>query len=114
MIDMFTFFTIRTVLVLFSTTISILIVMLMVNIITVEDVVIILNLSEDAANAFRHIVERMREVSDNILNILSQLVNKLFSWAGVDVDLSKIKVDVNSGSPANSSSPSPTSSTPSE
>lgn len=95
MFDIFAFFTLRTVLVLFSTTISILIVMLMVGIITVDDVVVMFNLDQDSANAFRRIVERMREVSDNILNILSQLISKLFSWAGLEVDLSKIKVDIN-------------------
>ena len=93
MIDIISFFTLRTFFVLFSTAVSILIVMLMVNIITPDDVIAILHLDNDAANAFRHIVERMREVTGNILNILSQLVGKLFSWAGVDVDLSKIKVD---------------------
>jgi hypothetical protein len=95
MFDIFAFFTLRTVLVLFSTTISILIVMLMVGIITVDDVVSILNLSEDAANALGRIVERMRGVYSNILDILSQLGNRLFGWAGVDVDLSKIKIDIN-------------------
>jgi hypothetical protein len=105
MFDIFAFFTLRTVLVLFSTTISILIVMLMVGIITVEDVVIMLNLDQDSANAFRRIVERMREVSDNILNILSQLISKLFSWAGVEVDLSKIKVDINGTPPGPPTAP---------
>lgn len=96
MFDIFAFFTLRTIIVLFSTAISVLIVMLMVNIITVDDVVAILKLDEDAANAFRSIVDRMREVFGNILDILSQLLTQLFSWAGVEVDLNKIKVDVHS------------------
>ena len=95
MIDILTFFTFRTVMVLFSTVISILLVMLVTNIITVDDVITILNLSEESGNAVRKIVERIQEVSGNILDILSQLLNKLFSWSGVDVDLSEIKVDVN-------------------
>ncbi len=92
---MLTFFTLRTIMVLFSTTISILLVMLVTNIITVDEVITILNLSEDSANAFRRIIERFQEVAGNILDILSKLLNKLFSWSGVDVDLSEIKVDVN-------------------
>jgi hypothetical protein len=95
MFDMLTFFTLRTIMVLFSTTISILLVMLVTNIITVDEVITILNLSEDSANAFRRIIERFQEVAGNILDILSKLLNKLFSWSGVDVDLSEIKVDVN-------------------
>jgi len=83
--------------VLFSTVISILLVMLVTNIITVDDVITILNLSEESGNAVKKIVERIQEVSGNILDILSQLLNKLFSWSGVDVDLSEIKVDVNKG-----------------
>ncbi len=93
--DILAFFTFRTILVLFSTAASVLIVMLMVGIITVEDVVAILNLDQDSANALKRIVERIREVFGNILNILSQLMTKLFGWAGVEVDLSEIKVDVN-------------------
>ncbi len=95
MIDILTFFTFRTVMVLFSTVISILLVMLVTNIITVDEVISILNLSEESGNAVRRIIERIQEVSGNILDILSQLLNKLFSWSGVDVDLSEIKVDVN-------------------
>ena len=93
--DIFGFFTLRTIIVLFSTAISILIVMLMVNIITVDDAIAILHLSGDSANAFRQIVERMREVFGNIIGIISQLLEKLLSWAGVDVDLTKVQVDVN-------------------
>jgi hypothetical protein len=37
----------------------------------------------------------VQEVTGNILDIISQLLNKLFGWAGVDIDLSKIKVDMN-------------------
>ncbi len=92
----------RSVFLLFSTTFSILLIMLLVGIITVDDVVKILNLSPEAANAFRLIIERIQEVTHNILDILSQLLEKILGWAGVDVDLSKIKVDThnNGGSPA--------------
>ena len=93
--DLLSFFTFRTVILMFSTTFSILVVMVMLNIVTVDDLVVILKLSPEAATALKLVVERLREVSGNIADILSQLLNKLFGWAGVDVDLSKIKVDLN-------------------
>jgi hypothetical protein len=68
--------------------------MLLLNIITVDDVIVLLKLSPEAANAFKLIVSRVQEVSTNILHIISQLLNKLFSFAGVDVDLTKIKADL--------------------
>jgi len=89
--------TLNTVLIFASTAFSILIVMLALNIITVDEVVVILKLSPEAANAFKLVVSRVQEVTGNIIDILSQLLNKLFSWAGVDIDLSKIKIDVNQG-----------------
>lgn len=89
------FFTFRTTILLFSTAFSILAVMLILNIITVDDLVVILKLSPEAASALKVVVERLQEVTHNIVDILSQLLNRLLSWAGVDVDLSKIKVDVN-------------------
>jgi hypothetical protein len=69
--------------------------MLVLNIITVDDVVAILKLSPEGANALKLVISRIQEVTTNILQILSQLLNKLFSWAGVDIDLTKIKIDVN-------------------
>ncbi len=93
--DILSFFTFRTVILMFSTTFSILVVMVMLNIVTVDDIVVILKLSPESATAVKLIVERLREVTSNIVDILSQLLNKLFGWAGVDIDLSKIKVDLN-------------------
>ena len=84
----------RTIFVFASTAFSILIVMLTLNIITVDEVVTILDMSPAAANAFKLVVSRIQEVTGNIMDIISQLMNKLFSWAGVEVDLDKIKVDV--------------------
>lgn len=95
MSDILSFFTFRTVILMFSTTFSILVVMVMLNIVTVDDLVVILKLSPDSATAVKLIVERLKEVTGNIVDILSQLLNKLFGWAGIDVDLSKIKVDLN-------------------
>jgi hypothetical protein len=95
MSDVLSYFTFRTIILMFSTTFSILVVMVMLNIVTVDDLVAILKLSPEAATALKLVVERLREVSGNIVDILSQLLNKLFGWAGIEVDLSKIKVDVN-------------------
>ncbi len=78
--------------------------MLMLNIVTVDDLVTILKLSPESATALKAVVGRFREVSGNILDILSQLLSKMFSWAGVDIDLSKIKVDLNEAPSAGSES----------
>ena len=93
--DLLAFFTLRTVLVFASTAFSLLFVMMVLNIITVDEVVTILNLSPEAASAFKLVVSRVQELTGNILDIISQLLNKLLGWAGVDVDLNKIKIDVN-------------------
>lgn len=93
--ELLAFFTLRTVLVFASTAFSLLFVMMVLNIITVDEVVVILKLSPEAASAFKLVVSRVQELTGNILDIISQLLNKLFGWAGVDVDLNKIKVDVN-------------------
>lgn len=95
----------RSVILLISTTFSILFVMLLLNIITVDEVVAILNLSPEAANAFKLVISRIQEVSASMLEILSKLLNNLFSWAGVDIDLNKIHIDV--GNTGKSASPSP-------
>ena len=93
--DIFAFLTLRTVLVFASTAFALLVVMLSLNIVTVEEVAVILKLSPEATQAFKAVIGRIQEVTGNILDIISQLLSKLFSWAGVDVDLNKIKVDVN-------------------
>ncbi|OFW81218.1 MAG: hypothetical protein A2887_02835 [Alphaproteobacteria bacterium RIFCSPLOWO2_01_FULL_40_26] len=92
--DFISYLTLRTVIIFASTAFAILVVMLTLNIITVDEVVVILNLSPEAANALKLVISRIQEVTGNIMQIISQLLNKLFSWAGVDIDLSKIKVDV--------------------
>lgn len=93
--DFLSFLTIRTVLIFSSTAFSLLVVMLALNIITVDEVILMLKLSPDAANAFRAVVSRIQEVTGNILDIISQLLQKLLGWTGVNVDLHKIKIDVN-------------------
>jgi hypothetical protein len=100
MFDILSFFTFRTVILLFSTTFSIFAVMMMLNIVTVDDLVTILKLSPESESAVRLIFGRFQEVSGNVIDILSQLLNKLFGWAGTDIDLSKIDVDVNQEQPS--------------
>lgn len=110
--DLISYLTLRTVFIFASTAFSILVVMLALNIITVDEVAVILKLSPEATNAFKLVASRVQEVTGNILDITSQLLNKLFSWAGVDIDLSKIKVDVNQGNSAGGSSAAGTGSAP--
>jgi hypothetical protein len=103
--NILSYFALRTVATFASTAFALLVVMLALNIVTVDEVVKILNLSPDAANAFKQVISRIQEVTGNIMQIISQLMNKLFGWAGVDVDLNKIKFNVNpvdSGSVAGS------------
>lgn len=95
--DFISYLTLRTVFIFASTAFSILVVMLALNIITVDEVITILNLSPEAASALKLVISRIQEVTGNIMDIISQLLNKLFSWAGVDIDLNKIKVDVHQG-----------------
>jgi len=99
--DFISYFTLRTIVTFAATAFSLLIVMLALNIITVDETVTILNLSPEAANAFKLVISRIQEVTNNILHIISQLLNKLFSWTGADVDLTKIKVDVHQNSGSN-------------
>ena len=104
--DLLSFFSLRSVILFASTAFSMMLVMLVLNIITVDDVVAILKLSPEGANAFKLVVSRIQEVSANILGIISQLLNKLFSFAGVNVDLTRIKVDLHQNPEALSSSSS--------
>ncbi|MBL6664637.1 MAG: hypothetical protein ISQ34_02205 [Rickettsiales bacterium] len=97
----------KTLVVFISTTFSILLIMLTLNIITVDEVIDIFNMSPEAANAFRTVVSRIQEVTHNILDIVSQLFNKIFSWAGVEADFNDIKVDVNKGSTTTVEPPKP-------
>ncbi len=103
--DLLSFFSLRSVILFASTAFSMLLVMLVLNIITVDEVVAILKLSPEAANAFKLVISRIQEVSVNIIDIISQLLSKLFSFAGVDVDLTKIKVDLHQSTGGTSSSP---------
>ncbi len=105
--EILSYLTLRTFLVFASTAFSLLFVMLALNIITVDEAVTILHMSPDAAQAFKLVVSRVQEITGNILDIISQLLNKLFGWAGLDVDLNRIKVDVNHGAAAGSAGAAP-------
>jgi hypothetical protein len=91
----FAILTFRTFFIFISTAFALLVVMLALNIITTNDVAQILNLSPNAHNALTQAISRFQEVSKNVIDIISQLLNKVFSWSGVNIDLSKIKIDVN-------------------
>ncbi len=86
--------TFRTFFIFASTGFSIGLLMLFLNIITVDEIATLLNLSPEAAQILKNIISRIQEVTGNILDIISQLLTKLFSWAGVEVDLNKIKIEV--------------------
>ncbi len=73
---------------------SVAFVMLMVGIITIDDIVKILNLSPDAANALRVIFSRFQEVTNNLIHIAGQLLNNLVAWTGTEIDTSKL-VNIN-------------------
>ncbi len=88
------YLTLRTVIIFASTAFSLATVMLLLNIITIDELSVILSLNPEATNALKLVFSRIQEVTGNIMDIISQLLNKLFGWAGVDVDLGKIKVDL--------------------
>ena len=91
-------FTSRTVILMFATTFSIFVIMLMLNIITIPDVKDMFNLSNKSTCAIQTVAIRLQEVCGNIGGILSQLLQKLLGFAGVESDLSKIKIDLNGSS----------------
>lgn len=85
-----------------STALSLIILMLVANIITIDEVLTIIGLDQKSneAQALKLVISRIQEMSTNILQIISKLLNHLLSWAGVDVDLSKIKINTNAPTPA--------------
>lgn len=85
----------RTIFLMLCAIFSIAFVMLLLNIITINDIAAILNLSPDATAALQTVLGRVLALGNNLLGILSQFLNKLFGWAGMNVDLSQVKVNVN-------------------
>jgi hypothetical protein len=96
MVTPFTY--IRVAMIYSSTALSIVVIMLVTNIITVDELITIIGLEQrsNEAQALKLVISRIQEMSGNILQIISKLLNNLLSWAGVDVDLSKIKIDPHS------------------
>jgi hypothetical protein len=84
-----------------STALSLIILMLVLNIITIDEVLTIVGLDQKSneAQALKLVISRIQEMSTNILQIISKLLNHLLSWAGVDVDLSKIKINTSAPTP---------------
>lgn len=95
-----TILTFRTFFVFASTAFSIGLIMLFLNIITVDEIAEILNLSAGGEQALRNVVSRIQEVTNNVLDIISHLLTKLFSWSGTEIDLNKIKVDIDASDAA--------------
>lgn len=109
--DIIDSFALRTVFLFASTTFSIFVVMFLVGIITVDDIVNIFGITDPhAVTALKNVAGRMSEMTKNILDILSKLLNQMFGWTGTDIDLSKIKIDTGNGGivPANAPANSPT------
>ncbi len=81
-----------------STALSLIIIMLVLNIISINELITIIGLDQQSneAQALKLVISRIQEMSVNILEIISKLLNSLFAWAGIDIDLSKFKLDINS------------------
>lgn len=93
MITPFTY--IRIAMIYSSTALSLIIFMLVLNIVTIDEVLTIVGIDQKSneAQALKLVISRIQEMSTNILQIISKLLNHLLSWAGIDVDLSKIKIN---------------------
>lgn len=77
-----------------SSIIAIVLLMLVLGIITAEELGTILNLSSSQIGIVKSVISKLHVLIDNLLQILSKLLTKLMSWTGVEVDLSKIKLDM--------------------
>ena len=77
-----------------STVLSMIFLMVVLNIITVDELSKILNLSNEQTGILKLVTSRIQEVTENILQILTKLIRHLLSWAEInDIDLSKIKIE---------------------
>jgi len=86
-----------------STAFSIIVVMLVLNIITIEELITILGIEPkgNEAQALKLVISRIQEMSHNVLEIISKLLQSLFSWAGIEIDLNKVKIDTNKNTSSN-------------
>ena len=78
-----------------STTFSIVILMLFFNIITVQELSTILKLGKTETRIIQSMLDETKNITNNILHVLSQVIEKLFGWAGIDnVNLELINIDL--------------------
>ena len=85
-----------------STTFSIIILMLFFNIITVEELSAILRLGPTETKIIKSMLNETRNITNNILRVLSQVIEHLFGWAGLDnVNLELINIDLHENSGKN-------------
>jgi hypothetical protein len=54
------------------------------------------------------VIDNIRNVLSQVFSVISQLLNKTLSWAGVNVDLNRIHIDVHQIQAAPSVTPSST------
>lgn len=104
MFSLLHYLTLRTIILSSSAIFSIAFIMLMTGIIQIDDIIKIFNLSPEAGNALKIIFSRFQEVTKNLINIASQLLNHLISWTGVEIDPSKLN-DINVNGNNNPSQP---------
>lgn len=64
---------------------------------TIDEAIAILRLSPEMADTFRSVICRSRELASGLIDILAQIFNKLFAWAGHDVDFSKLNIGGDAG-----------------
>jgi len=78
-----------------SAALSLILMMLMLNIITIPEIIIILKLNPKSSEAqvISQVLGRMQEVTSNILQIIAKLFSKILNSFGMgDIDISKIKI----------------------
>ena len=89
----------RIAMLLTSTTFSIVLIMLFFNIITVDELATILKLGKTETRIIQSMLNETRNITNNILRVLSQVIEHLFGWAGMDnVNLELINVDLHDNS----------------
>ena len=86
---------VRIAMLLTSTTFSIVLIMLFFNIITVDELATILKLGKTETRIIQSMLTETRNITNNILRVLSQVIEHLFGWAGIEnVNLELINVDL--------------------
>lgn len=85
-----------------STTFSIIILMLFFNIITAEELSSILRLGPTETKIIKSMLNETRNITNNILRVLSQVIEHLFGWAGLNnVNLELINIDLHENATKN-------------